>query len=250
MAGQTNLGELKALISKAQAIIGTDTGPTHIAAALKIPVLTISPTKFVKSLRWGPWETPNLVVGYPQQCRYACNPHICTLPDCLDAISIQSVLNALIRLTSTVPDNDITTCKYEWFRASTNFLFYYQKSDGVIPQYQLDIIKTLGQHNISIYIGLDSDSLKPEFKTVFQYIRSFEQLHLSRPYELFKYITTRDITHFHLNKNKPGILWQCLRHLAALNMYCPPQYFLISEKYWDEIKNQLLNYLIFSEAPK
>ena len=250
LAGQTSLGELKALISKAQAIIGTDTGPTHIAAALKIPVLTISPTKFVKALRWGPWGTSNLVVGYPQHCNYACNPHVCTLPDCLDAIPVQSVLNGLVRLTSIAPDNTIAVCKHEWFRASTNFLFYYQKLDGAIRQYQLDIIRTIGQHNISIYIGFDDDALKPEFKTVFQYIKGFKQLQLSHPYTLFKYLTTHDITHFHLNKSTPGILWRYLRQLAALNMYCPPHYFYISKNKWEEIKTNLLNHLIFSDAPK
>lgn len=95
---QTSLPELMTLVKHATAVIGTDTGPTHIAAAYKTPVLGISPTKYVKSLRWGPWETPHRIVGKPELCSQICNPHTCKLTQCLDDISTQDVFDSLCLL--------------------------------------------------------------------------------------------------------------------------------------------------------
>jgi len=41
LAGQTDLNQLKALLKSAKIVIGNDTGPSHIAAALDVPVVII-----------------------------------------------------------------------------------------------------------------------------------------------------------------------------------------------------------------
>jgi len=41
LCGKTRIGELMALLKKSQLFIGVDSGPMHIAAALKIPILAL-----------------------------------------------------------------------------------------------------------------------------------------------------------------------------------------------------------------
>ena len=77
LAGKTSVKQLKSLIKHAELVIGTDTGPTHMAAAFSRPVVSISPTKYVKPLRWGPFQSPHAIVGKPQNCSLVCNPHHC-----------------------------------------------------------------------------------------------------------------------------------------------------------------------------
>ena len=64
-------------------------GPVHIAA-LNVPVVSISPTKFVKSLRWGPWDTKSFVISNSSVwIWFAIIELVETL--CLDAVSPTSV---------------------------------------------------------------------------------------------------------------------------------------------------------------
>jgi ADP-heptose:LPS heptosyltransferase len=57
VAGQTTVGQLKALIQHAAFFIAATSGPMHIASAFKAPIFSVMATKFIKPVRWGPWQT-------------------------------------------------------------------------------------------------------------------------------------------------------------------------------------------------
>ena len=55
LAGQTTLGTLGALISKARLVVSNDTGISHVAAAVKTPSVILFPVP--PSIRWAPQNT-------------------------------------------------------------------------------------------------------------------------------------------------------------------------------------------------
>ncbi len=67
LAGQTDIPTLIALLAGARLVIGNDTGPTHIAAALNVPVIIIfGPTN---PLRIRPYNRPHAVVAVDPDAR-------------------------------------------------------------------------------------------------------------------------------------------------------------------------------------
>lgn len=96
--GKTSIPQLAALLKDSHFVMGTQTGPLHLAAALKRPILSISPTKFVKSLRWGPFQTACEIVTNRTACPLRCHSYTCQKTICSDAISIEAMLTPYTRL--------------------------------------------------------------------------------------------------------------------------------------------------------
>jgi len=91
LAGQTSLHELIAVISRARAGIGPDSGPGHLASLFKVPYVSIfGPTS---PRRVAPYGSEDLVVrATPDQA-------------CLRAVSAEMVLEKLdVALARSVPD--------------------------------------------------------------------------------------------------------------------------------------------------
>ncbi len=95
--GQTSLGQLAAILARCRVLISNDSGPVHLAAGLKIPVVAIfgrnqaglSPT------RWGPWGTPNRILHKEVGCD-VCLAHRCQIQfKCLTEISPAEVVAAV-----------------------------------------------------------------------------------------------------------------------------------------------------------
>ena len=98
LAGETPLGTLAALLGRARLVLGADSGPLHLAAALGTPTLRLyGPTD---PRRFGPWGTPE----HHRIARVAlpCSP--CgnlvappcgarALPPCMRGISVAQVLS-------------------------------------------------------------------------------------------------------------------------------------------------------------
>jgi ADP-heptose:LPS heptosyltransferase len=107
-AGQLTLRQSFALIAQADALVGSDTGMMHAGAALGIPIVTI----------FGP--TPSWVYGYEGPDRVIlkaaldcvpCRSETCRLlpassrpatPPCLDAIQVETVIEAVSRIMGDV----------------------------------------------------------------------------------------------------------------------------------------------------
>jgi len=93
-----SLSEIKSLIASASLFIGNDSGPAHIAAAVKTPLVVLFGP--ASSQRWRPWRAPAEVV----QNYFACNPcamYTCEAfdePECIRSISVEQVMGAVDRL--------------------------------------------------------------------------------------------------------------------------------------------------------
>jgi predicted lipopolysaccharide heptosyltransferase III len=87
-----SIGELVAVIAGGRLFVGNDSGPAHIAAAVKTPaVVLFGPAS---SVRWRPWGVPSALV----QNYFPCNPcamytcHAFDEPECIRSISIDQVM--------------------------------------------------------------------------------------------------------------------------------------------------------------
>jgi lipopolysaccharide heptosyltransferase II len=97
LAGRTSMSELISVCSGLSLLITNDTGPAHIAYALKTPVVVIfgagDPTR-----NGPPASGPYQVLAYPVDCR-PCDYHVCPIGTvCLENISVNEVVNASQKL--------------------------------------------------------------------------------------------------------------------------------------------------------
>ena len=92
--GKTNLGELGALLRRADALVTGDTGPMHLAVAVNTPVVAL----FLASaycFETGPYSEGNIIIQ-PQISCNPCNPNFsCPRPDCHDQVSPELVAHLL-----------------------------------------------------------------------------------------------------------------------------------------------------------
>jgi heptosyltransferase-3 len=92
------LNELAALLEGASLYIGNDSGPMHVAAALKTPVIGIFGSSDPK--RWHPWGVKQRTVWAGLECS-PCHGKWCANPDrhaCLERIEVSTVLEAALDL--------------------------------------------------------------------------------------------------------------------------------------------------------
>ena len=96
IVGQTSLKQLAHLISNANALVGGDTGPMHLAAALRTPVVALmGPTD---ANRNGPYGQPDNALATTYEC-HGCWKRSCQKgSDCLSGISTYSVQVVLQRI--------------------------------------------------------------------------------------------------------------------------------------------------------
>jgi len=97
LGGQLSLKQLPALLSHAMLFIGIDSGPMHMAAAVKTPVVAIFGPQ--DRFRWGPWGEGHTVIQKSWDCvpcynkNKGCNGKGGS--KCLDAISVEEVTSVL-----------------------------------------------------------------------------------------------------------------------------------------------------------
>jgi heptosyltransferase-1 len=104
IAMQTTISELIALTRRARLFVGGDTGPMHLAAALRIPVVAIfGPTDPARN---GPYGTRSVVLRNPASpTTHVRNPH----PDeAMLEISVEAVVNAAHSLLADMQLNQHT----------------------------------------------------------------------------------------------------------------------------------------------
>jgi ADP-heptose:LPS heptosyltransferase len=115
---KTTIEHLLVIINKSKCVIGTETGPLHIAAMCKRPVISISPTKYTKSFRWGPYGTNHVVIKNTKHCPIICHTYKkqCTKDYCLKPLLVDPVYKAVnfIMEQDTFPRNQL----YYWFKTS------------------------------------------------------------------------------------------------------------------------------------
>jgi ADP-heptose:LPS heptosyltransferase len=97
VGGETSFGELAALVGRAAVAVTNNTGTTHVASALKTPVVTVfagtNPPE-----QWGPWRTPSRLITHPVPCA-PCYNRVCPIGhECLTGIAPHSVVEATLDL--------------------------------------------------------------------------------------------------------------------------------------------------------
>jgi predicted lipopolysaccharide heptosyltransferase III len=100
LAGLTSLsvGELVAVIAGAKLFVGNDSGPAHIAAAVKTPLVALFGP--ASAVRWSPWRAPSVLI----QNYFPCNPcamYTCEAfdePECIRSITVDQVMQAIDQL--------------------------------------------------------------------------------------------------------------------------------------------------------
>ncbi len=96
VAGSTTLPQLAALMERCDAVVTNDTGPMHISAAVKTPVVAIfGPTDPVTT---GPCGNGHIIVRREVSCS-PCLRRVCpTDHRCMDLISADDVQEALVKI--------------------------------------------------------------------------------------------------------------------------------------------------------
>jgi predicted lipopolysaccharide heptosyltransferase III len=93
-----SIGDLVAVIAGAKMFIGNDSGPAHIAAAVKTPLAALFGP--ASAVRWSPWRAPSVLI----QNHFPCNPcamYTCEAfdePECIRSITVDQVMKAIDRL--------------------------------------------------------------------------------------------------------------------------------------------------------
>lgn len=101
LAGVLSFPELCALIKLSDLTITNNTGPMHIAAAVKTPVIALFALTNPPE-QWGPWNVPHRQMYHDVPCRI-CYSRICPYQhECLRLVSSQMVVDATRTLLTEV----------------------------------------------------------------------------------------------------------------------------------------------------
>ena len=93
--GKLNLLELAALIKKCAVFVCADSGPMHMAAALRVPTVALfGPTT---PDRCGPYMVKHIVLHTEGSCR-ACHKHACAHNVCMEQITVERAFDAVLAL--------------------------------------------------------------------------------------------------------------------------------------------------------
>ena len=98
LAGETSTGEVAAIIERADLLVGVDSGPMHVAAAMGTPVVALfGPTD---PRRTGPRGEGHEVVSAGLDCSPCAHP--CEARECMTAITVEQVIAAVDRILGRV----------------------------------------------------------------------------------------------------------------------------------------------------
>lgn len=104
MAGTLPFPVFCALIQTADLTITNNTGPMHISAAVKTPVIALFALTNPPE-QWGPWHIPHRQMYHDVPCRI-CYSRICPYQhECLRLVSPQMVVDASVQLLASVQSN-------------------------------------------------------------------------------------------------------------------------------------------------
>ena len=100
---QTTVAELAAWISVSDVVIGADTGPIHIAAALGRSIVFCPVRKSNLPTRFGPWSRHVEIIRRDYLCRMV-PPNVCLDPGCEAFPRVVDIVGAVDRLLNDPPE--------------------------------------------------------------------------------------------------------------------------------------------------
>ncbi|MFC1511181.1 glycosyltransferase family 9 protein [Candidatus Margulisiibacteriota bacterium] len=145
--GQLSLRQLIDQISQLKFYLGADTGPTHIAAALNIPMVVLFLAKRAKPLRWGPWQTRHLVVKNFSSCKKSCFPPNCKEDIiCIEEIKAAEVIRACETVLAGGGVKDQTETFRHWCQKSFSVTLVDNSPEKKRGQHLLELLQAAGYH--------------------------------------------------------------------------------------------------------
>jgi len=100
-AGELPFPEFCALIDAADLVVTNNTGPMHVAAAVKTPVVALFALTNPPE-QWGPWRVPHRLLNHDVPCRL-CYSRVCPYThDCLRLVTPAMVVDAAEELLTEV----------------------------------------------------------------------------------------------------------------------------------------------------
>ncbi len=110
MAGELDFPQLCAVIEAADLTITNNTGPMHIAAALKTPVIALFALTNPPE-QWGPWEVPHRLLNHDVACRI-CYSRVCPYGhECLTLVTPDMVVDAARELLAEVAASSVVALR-------------------------------------------------------------------------------------------------------------------------------------------
>jgi lipopolysaccharide heptosyltransferase II len=96
LAGCLNLGQLAALLERADLLVSNNSGPVHVASAVGTPVVDLYA---LTNPQHTPWGVPHRVLSHDVPCKY-CYKSVCPQGhhDCLRRITPQAVVQAVAEM--------------------------------------------------------------------------------------------------------------------------------------------------------
>ncbi|MCU1692695.1 MAG: ADP-heptose:LPS heptosyltransferase [Frankiales bacterium] len=104
LGGATDLAGLAALLRGAACVVVGNTGPAHLAAAVRTPVVSLfSPV--VPAERWRPWRVPHVLLGDQSAPCALSRARACPVAGhpCLDDVPVPSAVDAVEQLAAARP---------------------------------------------------------------------------------------------------------------------------------------------------
>jgi ADP-heptose:LPS heptosyltransferase len=99
LGGRVDLGGLAEVLAGAEVVVVGNTGPAHLAAAVRTPVVSLfSPV--VPAVRWRPWGVAQVLLGDQRAACAGTRARVCPVPGhpCLDGVTVAEVVAAVDRL--------------------------------------------------------------------------------------------------------------------------------------------------------
>jgi ADP-heptose:LPS heptosyltransferase len=99
LGGRTNMAELAGVLSDAAAVVVANTGPAHLAAAVRTPVVSLF-APVVPAARWAPYGVPYVLLGDQAAACRGTRAHTCSVQGhpCLSSVTGDEVADAVDKL--------------------------------------------------------------------------------------------------------------------------------------------------------
>ncbi len=99
LGGRTDFAELAAVLKAASVVVAPNTGPAHLAAAVRTPVVSLF-APVVPAARWAPYGVPRVILGDQDAPCKETRVRVCPIPGhpCLDTVAPAEVVTAVRRL--------------------------------------------------------------------------------------------------------------------------------------------------------
>ena len=103
LGGRTSMAELAAILAGAAVVVVGNTGPAHLAAAVRTPVVSLF-APVMPQERWAPYGVPTVVLGDQQAPCRATHARVCPVDGhpCLSEVTAQEVADSVEKLAIEV----------------------------------------------------------------------------------------------------------------------------------------------------